>query len=160
MSESEAKFWEKVNVGGENDCWLWTGAQWGGRAGDRYGLFTDGRWKYYSHRYAYAVRKGAIPASGLVRHSCDKRLCCNPKHLSLGTQTDNMQDMIARGRGNWAKGENSGKSKITAEQALAIFNDPRIAKEIAKAHGVGITCVGNIKRGETWSHITGKRRAA
>jgi hypothetical protein len=156
----DSAFWALVAIGGEDDCWPWTGPQWGGAEGDRYGQYTDGRWSYYAHRFAFSVKIGPIPVAGKVLHRCDRRLCCNPKHFFLGTSGDNMQDMIAKGRGNWAKGEASGKSKVTAEQALAIYNDPRTYAEISAAHGRSMTCVGDIKRGRTWSHVTGHKRSA
>lgn len=49
-------FWNQVARAGEDDCWPWTGPQFGGRGDHRYGQFTDGRWTYYAHRFAYAVK--------------------------------------------------------------------------------------------------------
>lgn len=158
-AEIELKFWSQVKRGGETECWLWTGGQMGGRADKRYGYFTDGRWTYYTHRFAYSLLVGPIPNGGHVLHSCDAPLCCNPAHLYLGTHKENMGDMYEKGRGRKARGEASGKSKLTANQALAIYRDPRPYHEIAAEHDVGITCVGNIKRGETWGHLTQHKAA-
>lgn len=157
---NESAFWAQVSVGHEDDCWLWTGPQWGGRGDVRYGQYADGRWQYYAHRFAYAVRKGPIPVNGRVMHSCDTPLCCNPKHLVLGTQKDNVADMMAKGRDHKASGEEHGMRKLTKEQVLEIFADKRPQKQIAAAYGVGLTCINNIKTGFTWSQVTGKQRAA
>ena len=33
-----------------------------------------------------------------VLHVCDNALCCNPNHLYLGTQIDNIKDRDMKGR--------------------------------------------------------------
>lgn len=50
----------------------------------------------------------------MLRHACDNPLCCNPDHLLTGTQQDNINDKVARGR--QAKGEAHGMSKLTTKQ--------------------------------------------
>lgn len=160
MTESEAIFWSKVKVGAPDECWLWTGTRWGGRAGNRYGYYHDGLTSHYAHRYAYSTRHGRFRPGAIIMHTCDTRLCCNPDHLRAGTVAENVADMVAKGRCIRARGEAHGLAKLTPEKALAIFNDQRIYQDIAAAYGVGLTCVGNIKRGETWSHVTGKKRDA
>lgn len=52
-----------------------------------------------AHRYAWELWKGPIPENMNVLHSCDNRKCCNPEHLWIGTQQENMRDMHAKGRG-------------------------------------------------------------
>ena len=36
-----------------------------------------------------------------VCHKCDRPPCCNPDHLFVGTQLDNVADMLAKGRNQW-----------------------------------------------------------
>ena len=65
----------------------------------QYAAKVDGRWtKVYAHRVAYQEAHGSIPKGMLVCHTCDNPPCINPEHLFLGTQSDNMQDMTAKGR--------------------------------------------------------------
>jgi hypothetical protein len=158
---SETNFWDFVRVGNPDQCWPWLGRGLaGGRHGHRYGTFSMGMGTIYAHRFAYTLRNGPIPLGQHLMHACDNTLCCNPAHLKPGSRSENMQDMKAKGRGRWARGANHGLAKLDPERAMAIFNDPRTYMEIAAAYGVGYTCVGNIKRGETWSHVTGKIKAA
>jgi hypothetical protein len=53
----------------------------------------------FQHRMAFEQAWGiTIPDGMLVRHTCDNSGCLNPLHLQLGTQVDNMRDMVQRGR--------------------------------------------------------------
>ena len=93
------RFFQKVNKSGSEaypDCWIWRG----GRTSKDYGSF-----KYYqdrsaigSHVSSYLFHIGEVPKGMLVRHRCDNPPCVNPEHLLLGTNSDNMKDMYARGR--------------------------------------------------------------
>lgn len=50
------------------------------------------------HRWIYEEMFGTIGAGLVVRHKCDNGECINPEHMELGTQKENVQDMIERGR--------------------------------------------------------------
>lgn len=50
------------------------------------------------HKVVWEVHFGPVPKGLVVRHSCDNPPCCNPDHLLIGTQQDNVNDMIERGR--------------------------------------------------------------
>lgn len=51
------------------------------------------------HRKAYEQFCGPIPDGMKVCHRCDTPSCCEPSHLFLGTQKDNLRDMFAKKRG-------------------------------------------------------------
>ena len=55
--------------------------------------------KILVHRLAYEQVYGPIAPGLNVCHRCDRPTCCNPEHLFLGTQKDNLRDMFAKGRG-------------------------------------------------------------
>jgi hypothetical protein len=78
----------------DRGCWEWTANRlpWG------YGrIFKDGELKL-AHRASYELHTGSIPNNMLVCHTCDNPSCVNPKHLFLGTDSDNTKDMILKGR--------------------------------------------------------------
>lgn len=76
------------------ECWIWKGH----KNKDGYGNFSIRRKTSASHRYSWIFHKGEITKGMNVLHSCDNRYCVNPEHLFLGTQRDNMEDMIRKGR--------------------------------------------------------------
>jgi len=98
------RFWSKVDKDTSSGCWLWTA----GKTPLGYGIFqvkTEkcmgwGHWKSVrAHRFAWELTYGLIPEGMNVLHKCDNPPCVRPTHLFLGTQKDNVRDMIHKGRG-------------------------------------------------------------
>lgn len=136
----------------ESGCWEWQRSLF--RTG--YGRVRFEGKSCSVHRVAYKVFKGEIPADLCVMHSCDNRKCCNPAHLSLGTASDNMKDMVAKGRNHKVdnRGESNGKATLTVELVTAIYLDKRSHKEIAKEFNVAQSTVSRLKGGKRWHHVT------
>jgi len=90
----EAKYEPEPNSG----CWLWTGfVDPGG-----YGRFSRPAGQTsLAHRVCWEFFVSGQPVTrGLVvMHSCDVPACVNPRHLSVGTQLDNVRDRDRKGRG-------------------------------------------------------------
>ena len=79
-----------VDASSPSSCWLWEKT-----------LFVNGYGRVggeRAHRKAWELSYGAVPDGMLVLHHCDVRSCLNPMHLFVGTQLDNMHDMIEKGR--------------------------------------------------------------
>lgn len=77
-----------------NSCWLWKG----NRDEKGYGRFSFQDKDMRAHRMAYTLAYGPIPEGLLIRHTCDNPPCVNPNHLLVGTDADNVRDMMERGR--------------------------------------------------------------
>jgi hypothetical protein len=129
------KFMSNVAVAGLDDCWPWTA----GRDGKGYGCFWSGDRRLISSRLAYVVGYGSVPTDLMVCHRCDNPPCCNPSHLFLGTNRDNMRDKAAKGRCNIPSGRDSHHAVFTerdAVKAIAIRQQGVTIREIARRMGV------------------------
>jgi len=80
------------------ECIEWDGYR------SKYGYGLTGTKRSRVHRLAWEKEYGPIPEGMVVRHACDNPSCYNVDHLVLGTQADNVRDMVERGRhGNGRK---------------------------------------------------------
>lgn len=147
------RFWCKVARGGPNECWPWQAYRQRGGYGRI--CVKDGRRQpiQYAHRVAWEITHGD-PGAAYVLHRCDNPACCNPAHLFLGTQADNMRDRDAKGRQVPARGARNGRAKL-CESAVAEIRrlsaeDGLSHRGIAARFAVSPSTVGDILRGESW----------
>lgn len=144
-----SNFWKKVSVGSHEECWNWKAYNWKG-----YGSFAVGnRRNEKSHRISWTLTFGSIPEGLFVCHKCDNPSCCNPYHLFLGTNADNMRDMVEKGRSAGLEGEENPAAKLNLGQVVRIRNlyeEGLTQLEIGKMFNVSRTVVGAIVRKEIW----------
>jgi hypothetical protein len=152
------RFDEKISF--EDGCWIWTGYK-----NKQYGYvhtgLKDEKKPRAAYRVAWELYKGSIPEGLVVRHRCPKKRkdCCNPDHLKLGTQKDNMADAIEDG--TISRGEKIHSSKLKEIQVRDILEHFPMTKglnwiyfkEKAKEYGVGVQTVADICLRKTWTHI-------
>jgi hypothetical protein len=145
------RFWKHVEKVG-NGCWLWTGC--GFKNG--YGRMRFGNYTRVPHRVAYELEIGAIPEGMLVLHKCDIRLCCNPDHLFLGTDLDNVHDCQKKNRRAHLVGEEHPMAKLTAGDVVEIRKRRSRGdslKNIGNSFLVTTALIGMIVNRKIWRHI-------
>lgn len=151
-----AEFWANVAItADDNQCWLWTGYC----MPNGYGSKSWGNKDEYAHRVSWIIANGDIPRGMEICHTCDVRNCVNPKHLFLGTQQDNMRDMVAKGRQviSNRSGENNGNCKLTETQVREIRHKYSMGsvshKELGNQYGVNKVTIGHIVTRRLWKNI-------
>lgn len=116
-----SKFWERVNIGSPDKCWPWQGTLQKNGYGDFDFRLHGTRYRCSSHRLSYMLTYNIqIPKRFCIMHSCDNKGCVNPSHLSLGTQLDNIHDMMNKNRHPRPKGEISSSAKLTTNDVELI----------------------------------------
>lgn len=145
------RFWSKVDKKGVDDCWLFTS----NHGGTQYGMLSVPKGQeYFAHRISWIIHNGSIPDGLLVLHTCDVPKCVNPKHLFLGTNQDNMDDMVKKGRS--LKGVKHPSSRLTDTQVKEIRRLHHMGNSqtvLARLYGVSQTLISAIVRRKKWTHI-------
>lgn len=142
----EIRFWSKVLIGEEDECWGWLGSC------DRngYGFFTK-RWgasPYRAHRYSWEALNGPVPEGLVIRHLCNNPSCVNPHHLKPGTQRENIIDKSYAGT--------QYKQKLSVDDVITIRqlrDEGYTYKQLADLGGVSESHVSQICRGRAWVHL-------
>lgn len=109
-----------------------------------------------AHRLSYRVHVDPdFDSELIVRHKCSNKACCNPNHLELGTQQDNIDDKVRDG--TMARGIKQGHAKMT--EATVLEARARYATGLysiyglAKLYGINHTTMTDIIRRKHWTHI-------
>ena len=150
--------WHRLDKSaGPNECWPWPGVQ----NGHGYGRLTWHHESYAIHRVVYEMFNEPIPPGQNVCHSCDNPICSNPRHLWLGTLSDNMLDMYLKGRAKFYSsrpGTQNLKAKLTEADVLAIraafaSDNPPTKNGTAREYGVSRTLIQRVVARVCWTHI-------
>lgn len=149
------RLWSKIDVRSENECWVWQGAKT--TAG--YGVIRINYILKYAHRLTWMLHyKSDIPKKGQICHTCDNPPCCNPAHLFLGSQADNMKDAANKGRikekvhrGITHHTTHLKEKDIRKIRHLGQTDIPH--QEIGNYFGISRMSVNDIIHKRTWQHI-------
>lgn len=155
------RFWRDTDKNGPvyhnlGQCWVWKRGALSRKC--PYGQISVKHRMVRVHKFSWEIHNGPVPAGLSVLHKCDTPLCVNPHHLFVGTQKDNQEDMVAKGRES--RGESRPASKLTEGQVKDIRQRYRkIAKghgngaALAREYGVSKQTILSIISGKTWRYL-------
>ena len=158
----QTRFWKKVKILEDNECWEWQA----GKNYKGYGEFyVAGERHLHAHQISWIHRNDEIPEGMCVLHRCDNPSCVNPNHLFLGTNQDNVTDKMNKGR--WKShflvgeehpqhGTNSKFNKLSEQDVKDIrekYKAGQTLRSIAKEFGVVHGVINNIIQGRKWSWL-------
>ena len=123
----------------ETDCLEWQ--KYKNTSG--YGTIKVDGQMLLAHRVAYSFFIGPIPQGMCVLHSCDNPKCVNPKHLWLGTNYDNVQDKVKKGRAG---------AKLKPKDIPIIKTSTLSAKQLGTYFGVSAEQIRNVRSGKSWGY--------
>jgi len=128
----------------DSQCWAWQGAA----KGNGYGHATHKGRNLPAHRKSFLIFNGDIPDGFDVCHRCDNRWCVNPRHLFLGTRTENMADAMAKGR--TAGGNRKHLTEMQVQEVRRRLNCGEQDSQIATALNIHHGTIGQIKNGQSY----------
>lgn len=159
VGSANERFDKRYAVDLETGCWNWLAPPNNSGYGVIAGLINGKRYmpkgrQMLAHRLSWILHCGEIPKSKkyhsvVVMHICDNRKCVNPEHLKLGSQSDNVKDMAAKGR--HVSGTPSGikhwNSSFKDQSDIdLICNTKGKTKELAEKFGVDVSTIKAIRK--------------
>lgn len=154
--EAVERFWSYVDMTGP--CWLWTRhCNAGG-----YGAFWFEEQCWLAHRLAWhlthtPLSTGTSGGENCILHRCDNRPCVRPSHLFCDSQTQNIQDMVAKHQQAGAPGVTNHHAKLYEADVRQIRALKRVLTQaqLAANFGVNRNQIRAIQYGKAWSHVVG-----
>ena len=140
----------KIDKKGPDDCWKWQSA----KDRDGYGFISLKGRPYYAHRVSYCLAYGE-PGPIRVLHECNNPPCCNPNHLYLGTQAENVKKSYLDRRVS-REGEFSSNAHFYNEEVIKIrkrHDEGESQISIAQSLGVSPEVIYQIVNYRTYKKV-------
>jgi hypothetical protein len=89
------RFMSKVDKGGDDGCWIWTGACDPSGYG-RFWITENNKKRQYAHRISFELHFRPLEQGEVAHHKCANRGCVNPEHLEATSQAGNVAEALLR----------------------------------------------------------------
>ena len=147
------RFWEKVDIRREDECWEWQASIDKVTGYGRFNLYGNNE---HAQRVSWVIVYGHLDKEFHVLHKCDNRKCVNPKHLFLGTNLDNIQDKISKSR--QSKGIERPAHKLNDKKIQRIRSLHKSGmysqSALSKIFGVSDSQISLAVNYKSWRHVT------
>jgi hypothetical protein len=147
------RFMNKVDrSGGEDACWIWTAR----KTPQGYGRFLVDGINLLAHRVSFEIHSGTSARGLCVLHRCDNPSCVNPAHLRLGTNYDNVQDKVSKGRHLTSGGMKNPNRKLSEADVIeirALVSRGIRRRDIASKFNIAPSYVNDISSRKVWSAL-------
>jgi hypothetical protein len=138
---------ESVEMVTESGCWIYMGSLDDGGYGVIYPKHGQAK---KAHRAMYEHLYGAIPDGMKACHRCDTPSCCNPSHIFIGTQAENVYDAAAKKRMRAPSGDMSPHAKLDWETVRRIRSSNKTAYWWSKELHMAKSTIAKIIEGRSW----------
>ncbi len=147
-----ARFWSKVKK--EEGCWPCSATPSGW-----YSRIQMGGRSILGHVASWIIHNGQIPEGMKVCHKCDNTRCVRPDHLFLGTHSENMKDMVRKGRNKPQRGALNHFSKLTEPDVVyireSLASKTETINSLATKFQTSFQGIYQVARGNAWGHVGG-----
>ena len=156
----EYRFWVRVEK--TRRCWWWKPT----KKSNTRGIFCAAGHRYQSSVYSWILHNGPIRNGLYVLHTCDNPACVRPDHLFLGTQKENLQDCLKKGRFNHGSRGSRGELHPLARLSESDVREIRRryvkgtgrynrgnSLQLSREYGVCTAEILQIAKGIRWSHL-------
>lgn len=143
----EEAFYSKVERGGPDECWRWSGYT----DKDGYALVCHRATLHRAPRVAIWVSGRTLGDDEQACHSCGNFWCVNPAHIYPGTAKQNNSDKIKHG--THLVGEQCHTAKLTEKQVLHIRASGKSEADLAQEFCVTRGAIEAIRSRRTWKHL-------
>lgn len=152
---ASGRLWSKTSRS-EAGCWEWQGNKF-----RNYGRVNVWGGKMWAHRLSWLLAHGSLPRHLNVLHKCDNPPCVRPDHLFIGTHSDNVADMVAKGRNSCQdmRGEGNPRARLYEEDVRCArvqhTTNGVSSARIAASYGVTYQHAYKMLHGRSWRHVEG-----
>lgn len=141
------RFWSRVSIKSDDECWEFQGS---GKA-IGYGTFWIGDKEIQAHRFALMLQLGRdLQENEQALHHCDNPPCCNPAHLFLGDIATNVADKMAKGR-------HKTLGKLTKQQVQEIrklyATGHWTLRQLSQKYQRSVESLRKVVKGIVWKNI-------
>ena len=123
-------------------------------------MFIKKKWNpetkkgYAAHRLTFLLFNGYEPdRHRLVMHTCDNKICINPRHLKEASYRDNTRDYMEKNR----KYVSEYRSRFSVDEVRYIAQlliQGKTTGTVAKVMDAPASTISNIKTGFNWRWLT------